>query len=722
MSRLPVDHWESGTAGRTSTAGEASERSRTATSVCGFCSTGCGLELPVNTHDDLLVPALHYPVNRGMACCKGWEALRVLDTPQRATTPLLRSPQGTMRRIPWEAAIDTFCTRLKEIQQRHGADSVAFLSTGQIATEEMIFLGALARFGMGIVHGDGNTRQCMATAATAYKESFGFDAPPYTYVDLESSDVIVLVGSNLCIAHPILWQHVRRNPHRPEIIVIDPRCTETASAATKHVALRPKSDLVLFYGLAHLLIRNGWVASEYIDKHTRGYEPFARHVARFTPQKVSDQTGISVDELEQLARTIHLGRRVSFWWTMGVNQSFQGVRTAQAIINLALMTGNIGRPGTGANSITGQCNAMGSRLYSNTTCLFGGRDFANAEHRREVAAILGIDERRISAQESQPYHQILENVLRGRIRALWIIGTNPAHSWINQHQFRDIAGRLDWLIVQDMYYPTETAALADLFLPAAGWGEKEGTLINSERRIGRMRRVKTPPGDALSDFAIFQRIAQAWGCGELFNGWDSPRSVFRLLVELSRGRPCDVTGIADYDTLDACGGVQWPATERPQGEHHRRLFEDGVFFHADGRARFIFDDPQEMPERPGKRFPYLLLTGRGSAAQWHTQTRTAHSHVLRQLAPRRIYVEIHPRDARRERIAPHDDVIVESPRGSLRARAFVTPTVPAGTVFLPMHYAETNRLTHAHFDPHSHQPSYKDCAVRVRRIEPWDNT
>ncbi len=571
----------------------------------------------------------------------------------------------------------------------------------------------------------------MASAVTAYKESFGFDAPPYCYDDLEQSDVIVLVGSNLAIAHPILWHRVRRNRRPPHVVVIDPRRTETAMGADEHVALAPKSDLLLFYGLAHILIEKGWIAGDFIDRHTRGFAEFARHVAPFDPQVVSCATGVSRDQIERIAERIHTGDRVSFWWTMGVNQSEQGVRTAQAIINVALMTGNIGRVGTGANSITGQCNAMGSRLFSNTTNLLGGHDFANADHRRKVAEVLGIDSSRIPSETGLPYHQIVEAILQGRIKGLWVVGTNPAHSWINQRSFHEILGRLEFLVVQDMYTTTETVKRADLYLPAAGWGEKEGTVINSERRIGLLKRIAQAPGEALADFSIFRLVAEAWGCGEMFSRWKSPEAVFGIMRELTRGQPCDITGIPDYAMIERLRGIQWPFSESMARELlptndstrlvNRRLFTRGEFHHADRRARFIFAEPSEPTELPSEKFPYRLLTGRGSAAQWHTQTRTAKSPVLRRLAPERVYVEIHPDDARREGIVPGSEVIVESQRGRLRARSAVTPTVPRGNLFIPMHYAETNRLTHAHFDPYSHQPAYKDCAVRVRQIEPWDD-
>jgi assimilatory nitrate reductase catalytic subunit len=705
-------------------------------SVCGFCSTGCSLNIHLRENAAIgLTPNTNYPVNLGMACPKGWEALAMLDAPDRAVTPLLRNAAGKLRPVDWDAALHTFVDRMKAIQQKHGPHSVAFLSTGQIVTEEMALLGALAKFGMGMLHGDGNTRQCMATSVVAYKQAFGFDAPPYTYADFEESDVIVLVGSNLCIAHPILWQRVMRNPHNPEIIVVDPRATETSMAATQHLALYPKSDLALFYGVARILIERDWIDHEFIANHTNGFDAFAEVVQTFTLEHVANDTRLPAAVIERFAHNIHEGKRVSFWWTMGVNQSHQAVRTAQAIINLALMTGNIGRPGTGANSITGQCNAMGSRLFSNTTNLLGGHDFGDATHRCKVAGALGIDEALIPREASWPYHRILEGILRGEIRGLWVVATNPAHSWINQTMARDVLERLDFLVVQDMYHTTETAQLAHLVLPAAAWGEKEGTFINSERRIGVVRKVARAPGEALADFHIFKLVADYWGCGEMFHQWTSPADVFQLLKQLSAGQPCDITGIENYEMLDKRGGIQWPYSHRvvspiedsprrklpnlSSGETRlhdapeRRLFEDGQFFHPDGRARFLCESPQAFPEQPNPKYPFVLLTGRGSAAQWHTQTRTAKSAVLRKLYSEVLYVEINPHDSQRLGIRSGDRVTVSSQRGRLNGRALVTPAVHPGQLFIPMHYEATNVLTHAAFDPYSHQPAYKACAVSI---------
>ncbi|HZZ71229.1 MAG TPA: nitrate reductase [Pirellulales bacterium] len=690
--------------------------------VCGYCSTGCGLTIHLREGSAVnLSPATEYPVNLGMACPKGWEALRVLDAPDRATTPLLRDARGKLQPTDWDTALREMCGQFQAIQAKHGPEAVAWLGTGQITTEELAYLGSLAKFGMGMVHGDGNTRQCMATAVVAYKQSFGFDAPPYTYQDFEQSDVIVLVGSNLCIAHPIMWERICRNPFQPEIVVIDPRKTETAMAATLHLPIAPKSDLTLLYGIAQRLIHHDWIDRAYIDRHTNDFEEFKAFVQSFTPSRVAQATGLPEATLERFAELIHQGKRVSFWWTMGVNQSYEGVRTAQALINLALMTGNIGRPGTGANSITGQCNAMGSRLFSNTTGLLGGRDFTKPDDRRAVAEILHLDDSRIPTQNSLAYHEIMEAILAGKIRGLWVVATNSAHSWINQDAARDILGRLEFLVVQEMYASTETAAHAHLVLPAAGWGEKDGTLINSERRIGLIKKVVKAPGEALADFAIFRLVSHYWGCEDLFRQWNSPEAVFQILKELSRGQPCDFSGIRDYEQLDELGGIQWPfPSGTTSAETERRLFADGKFFHPDRRARFIFESVRTMPELPSEAYPLILLTGRGTASQWHTQTRTKKSPVLRKLYPNDIYVEINPEDARRANIRPGQTIIVESQRGTIKARAFVTPTIRPGQVFIPMHYEDANRLTLAHFDPYSKQPSYKNCAVRIRQVEAAD--
>jgi anaerobic selenocysteine-containing dehydrogenase len=700
----------------------------TTSMVCGFCSTGCGLSIHMKDGQAInLSPDSEYPVNLGMACPKGWEALTPLDAPDRATTPLLRNREGKLEPVDWERALFLFCERFKEIKARHGNESVAFLSTGQITTEEMAFLGALFKFGMGFIHCDSNTRQCMATAHVAYKQSFGFDAPPFTYADFEESDVLIFIGSNPCIAHPIMWQRVMRNLHHPEIVVVDPRRTETAMAATQHYSIRPKSDLIFLYGLANSLIQRDAVDRDFVLAHTSGFAEFARFVKDYPPEVVALATGISAEQLDRLTGTIASGKRVSFWWTMGVNQGHESTRTAQAIINLALMTGNIGRPGTGANSITGQCNAMGSRLFANITSLIGGHDATRKEDRAKIASILGFNESLIPQQPALAYDEIVQAISEGQIKGLWIIATNSSASWIHQDQFNEIIGKLDFLVVQDLYPTTETAQHADLVLPAAGWGEKEGTFINSERRIGLVKKVHRAPGQALSDFHIFQLIAHYWGCSDKFKRWTSPEAVFHLLKDISRNQPCDITGIEDYRALDEQGGLQWPFPESINRSEEnleqknkdksfskeRRLFEDGKFFTQDGRARFLFSPPREMPEKPDDEYSFLLLTGRGTSLQWHTNTRTEKSDVLRKLYPKQCYVEINPKDANRLGIRVNDVVSIASRRAEITATAFITPTVLPGQIFIPMHYPEVNKLTFPAFDAHSRQPSYKASAVRI---------
>lgn len=691
----------------------------TTTAVCGYCSTGCGLKIHFKEGTAInLTPSVDYPVNLGMACPKGWEALRVLDSEDRATTPLLRQPDGSMKSVSWKTAIDQFCERFKAIQKMHGNEAVAFLSTGQIPTEEMAFLGCLTKFGMGWKHGDANTRQCMATSVVAYKQAFGFDAPPFTYADFEASDTLVFVGANPCLAHPIMWQRVLSNPNHPEIIVIDPRRTETAMNATEHLAIYPKSDLVLLYGLAKILIDLNAINQDYIDENTNDFEAFKSHVQSFDLERVSNESDISQEQLLRVAEKIANSERVSFWWTMGVNQSYQAVRTAQAIINLALMTGNIGRPGTGANSITGQCNAMGSRLFSNTTNLFGHHDFSDAKDREKIAKLLSIPEENIPTDSGLAYDEILSRIESGAIRGLWVVATNTAHSWIDSQRAQELLDKLDFLVVQDMYSNTETAKFADLILPAAGWGEKEGTFINSERRIGLLKRVKQSPGQALADYSIFQLIANRWGCGTMFEKWTKPEATFHIMKQASEGQACDITGIDNYAMIDRCGGIQWPytAAERASCDtpvQERRLFTDGKFFHRDRKARFFFVQPTDMPEKPDETYPFILLTGRGSVSQWHTQSRTRKSPVLRKLYPADPYVEIHPLDADAHGIKDQCWVTIRSRRGQAIVRAVLTNCVRAGQLFLPMHDEQTNNLTHEKVDPLSRQPSYKDCAVRI---------
>ena len=360
-------------------------------STCNLCALACNLDFYVeNGKIEKVSPTVDYPVNQGFCCIKGLNLDKQQTKIKARKTPLLKDENGNMKEISWEEGFKTFAEKMTAIQEKYGKESVAFISTGQMPTEDMALLGHVGRNYMKI-NGDGNTRLCMATSVVAYKQSFGFDAPPYTLNDAELSDTIIFIGANPVIAHPVFWGRVRKNT-TAKIITIDPRKSETAINSDIWVDIKPKADLVLLYTLANVLIEKKWIDVDYIEKHSEGFEEFKGHVAKFTLENVEEETGISAERVLELAEIIHNGKKVSFWWTMGVNQGYQAVRTAQAIINLAVMTGNIGRPGTGANSLTGQSNAMGSRVFSNTAGLYGGGDFDNPVRRKAVAEALGVDE------------------------------------------------------------------------------------------------------------------------------------------------------------------------------------------------------------------------------------------------------------------------------------------------------------------------------------------
>ncbi len=688
---------------------------KTQSLVCGYCSTGCNLQVHKKEGVAInLSPEKSHPVNLGKACPKGWQALAPVLAEDRATTPLIKGETGEFTQSSWDAALNLFKEKLTSVTDSKGNAEAAFLSTGQITTEEMALLGSLAKFGLGIKEGDGNTRQCMATSAVAYKQSFGFDAPPFSYEDLKESDVLVFIGANPCINHPILWKHVVQNPHDPKILVIDPRNTKTAQGATSHYPLKAKSDLSLLYGLAKILIDKNAIDPSFIDTHTVEFQSFKNFLSNVNLLNLTEETGLTFSQIQELASTIAQGKRVSFWWTMGVNQGHQAVLTAQAIINLALMTGNIGRVGTGANSITGQCNAMGSRLFSNTTNLLGGHDFASPRDRKKIASILKLDESKIPDQPSLAYDQILEQIEEGKIKFLWVIATNPFHSWIEPEKLKKMREKLDFLVVQDIFCDTATALEADLFLPAAGWGEKEGVMINSERRLSKVNPVSAIKGEAKTDFDIFLKLANKFGLDWVESAFATPAVAFATLQEISKGQPCNFSGIRGYTEIEEQGGVQWPRPLRRPSK--TRLFADGKFFHPDQKAKFLFGAVAAPPQVTNKEFPLVLLTGRGSSAQWHTGTRTDRSPILKKISPKEIYLEINPEQARELRIQEGNRVMVTSQRAVVKAKALITNQVKYGEVFIPMHFAPVNQLLEPVFDTSSRQPSYKYTPIRLELV------
>lgn len=566
------------------------------------------------------------------------------------------------------------------------------------------------------INGDGNTRLCMASAVVAYKQSFGFDAPPYTLKDLELSDTIFFIGANPVIAHPIAWGRVRKNKDA-KIITIDPRKSETAMNSDMWIDIKTKGDLALFYTLANVLIEKGWIDQDYIDNYTEGFEDFKEHVKKYTLEDVEERTGISKMRVLELAKIIHEGKRVSFWWTMGVNQSYEAVRTAQAIINLALITGNMGREGTGANSLTGQCNAMGSRMFSNTTALYGGGEYNNQERRKVVADILGMDENMLPTKPTLDYEQIIKGINKGEIKGLWVVCTNPRHSFSNNEEFKKAMKNLDFFVVQDIYEDTDSSEECDLYLPSVPAIKKEGFLINTERRLSALVPVLEKEEDELSDYEILLGIGEALGMGSLLDKWRTPEDAFKLLRECSKGMPCDITGVS-YERLRDSKGVQWPCREGEELESdERRLFEDGKYYTPSGKAKLIFEDVTENPNATNEEFPFNLNTGRGTVGQWHTHTRTREIQAVTNIVSQKAYVDINRKDAEKLDIKENDEVLIHSSNGhTSKFIARLTDNLKEKTLYAPIHYIETNLLTPSVFDPYSKEPSYKTVQVNIEKV------
>jgi len=607
-------------------------------------------------------------------------------------------------------------SQMQKIQAAYGKESMAGISTGQLTLEEFALFGHVMRNYLG-TNVDGNTRLCMATAVVAHKQSFGFDAPGYTLKDLELSDTLIFIGANPVVAHPIIWDRVKKNPDKT-VIVIDPRRSETAKNADYWYGLKGKSDLVLFYTIANLLIRRGYIDQEYIKDHTEGFEGFAEFVQAFTPERGAGITGLSVAEIEELVELIHAGKRVSFWWTMGVNQGYEAVRTAQAIINIALMTGNIGKEGTGANSITGQCNAMGSRVYSNTAGLYGGGDYTNPVRRKAVAEALGITEDLLPAKPTATYNEIVERINSGEIKGLWIVCTNPRHSWTNNETFAAAVKKLELFVVQDIYETTESAQEATVLFPVVPSIKKEGTLINLERRLSAMRPCLPKEEHERSDYDVILGVGKALGMGALLNGFETPKTCFDTMKRCSAGMPCDMTGV-DYDELENSRGIQWPfrAGEKLTADE-RRLYEDGNFFTPSQKAKFVFEEPRENPLPVSEEFPYILNTGRGSVGQWHTQTRTKEVRFVEDVSAKKAYLYMNDNLAGEYDCKENDQIRVYSVNGH-HADFYVklTPDVSYGELYAPIHYIECNKLTPSIYDPYSKEPSYKTTPIRFAKIE-----
>jgi assimilatory nitrate reductase catalytic subunit len=689
--------------------------------TCGYCSVGCGMFIGVKDGRAVSVRGNpDHPVNRGLLCPKGLSEHHTIHALNRATHPLLREGR-TSSRVGWDEAIATMASRFRSVQERHGAGAVGVIGTGQLVTEEFYALGKLVQLGIGTPNYDGNTTLCMSTAVAGYKRSFGSDGPPGAYEDLEQADVILLIGANIAENHPILCWRLQAN-RDTTIIVVDPRVTKTAMIADLHLPIRPRADLALVNGLIHIVIEHNLVDRAYVDRCTTGFDALRESVRDCTPERTAEITGLAPELILRTAWTYAHARAAFIGWTMGVNHSTKGTETVNAINNLALITGNIGRAGAAPFSITGQCNAMGTREAGFTSALPGYRKFESAEDRAELAAIWNLPPERIPQARGLAYPDIIEAVLERRIRALWIIATNPIVSFPNLGALQQALEGLEFLVVQDGYHPTPTSQYAHLVLPAAIWGEKEGTYTNSERRVSKVNRAVAPPGEARTDFDIFLHLAAALGVrDDIFPGWTAPADAFEEWKRVSAGRLCDYSGIT-YRALEAQGGVQWPcAAGEADPRSTRRLYQDGVFGTEDGRARLIATQWEPFPEQPTDEFPFVLNTGR-TVEHWHTRTKTGKVPILERLSPH-AWVEMNPRDARALRLKPQDRVDIVSRRGRVSGVELrVTETIAPGQLFVPFHYVEANanQVTQSAFDPFSREPNYKQSAVRIERPDRVD--
>ena len=703
--------------------------------TCCYCGVGCGVL--VDTHEGQITGVRgdpDHPANRGRLCSKGQTLHLTTGLTGRALYPEMRCARTQPRsRLAWGDALDYLADRYAETIAQHGPDAVAFYVSGQLLTEDYYVFNKLARALVGTNNIDSNSRLCMSSAVAGYKTTLGADAPPACYDDIELADCIVIAGSNTAWAHPIVFRRIEEaRARRPELklIVIDPRRTATAQAADLHLAIQPGTDVALFNGILHLLVWEGRIDAEFIAAHTEGFEALKATVREYTPQSVAAQCAITVEEIVTAARWFGEADAVLSMYCMGLNQSAHGTDKNAALINLHLATGQIGKPGAGPFSLTGQPNAMGGRETGTMANLLPGhRDPGNAQHREEMAHLWGVPS--IPGAPGKTAVEMFEAVRRGEIKLLWIACTNPAQSLPDQALVREALARAEMVVLQEAFATTETAPYADVLLPATTWGEKEGTVTNSERRISRVRAAVPAPAAARDDWSIAVAFAHKLearlrpGTPTLFP-YESAQDIFDEYRTTTAGRDLDLSGLS-YALLETRGPQQWPF---PPGAERglQRLYSDGVFPTASGRAAFANAAYAPVAEEATARHPFRLITGR-LRDQWHGMSRTGRSARLFGHAPE-PRLTMNPADLGRRMIEAGDFVQVASARGTITLQAEASDEVRPGTVFLPMHWGSThlggtgthgiNGVTLAALDPVSRQPELKHCAVRITKMDlPW---
>ncbi|MEM6749837.1 MAG: nitrate reductase [Planctomycetota bacterium] len=698
-------------------------RSTTRT-TCPYCGVGCVLDVKSDAGD---MRSVHAPAdvapNLGMMCPKGAFLFKSDAPDRRLTTPMVRDAKGQpLRKASWDEALSRVVHGVRQTLATRGADGLAWYGSGQLDSEASYLFTKLFKGHLGSNHTDTNSRLCMSSAVSAYVQSFGSDGPPTCYDDIEHADTFFILGANMTANHPVLFNRVRRRRATRQdarVIVVDPRRSKTAQFADLHLPVAPGGDVALLRLLAKRLLERGWVDRAYIESSTEGGDAFVAAVEQADEAELLRACGLTVEQIDQAASAFAPGKRVLSFYCMGANQSTRGVDKNRAIIDLHLMQGTLGREGAGPFSLTGQPNAMGGREVGYLSHQLPGYRFVhNQEHRAEVEQAWGLAPGSISPKPGRPAVAMFEAGARGELGLLWVTCTNPAVSMPDLSTTQSALRETPCVVVQDCFVDTETAAYADVLLPAAPWGEKVGTMTNSERFITRSERVRAPMGESRPDWRIVADVARALD----LPGFDfaSPEEVWDQVRELSRGRLCDQFG-ATNDRLRQ-GGVHWPCPD-PDAPGQKRLYTDGRFATPTGRARFSAADYAPTHESPNAEHPLHATTGR-VAAQWHTRARTGNVPELVAQSPE-PRVEVHPQDAQRFGVADDGWAYIHSRHGSARMRVRCTQDATPGRIFLPFHWGDAyapdtaaNYATHRAVDAKSGQPELKHFAARLAPADP----
>jgi ferredoxin-nitrate reductase len=689
--------------------------------TCGYCSTGCSMEIGLNPEGKPVATrgVAGADVNRGKLCVKGIFEHELFESSGRGEQPLYREKHfEDYKEVSWDSALDTMADEIKRIQAKHGRDSFAIVSTGQIMTEEFYTLGKLARGVIGTNNYDGNTTLCMASAVSGYKRSFGSDGPPGCYDDFEHTECLMAFGSNLPEQHPIIYWRLKEALEKRKfpVIVIDPRVTMFAQFADIHLPITPGTDLVLLNSLAHVIFDEGLADQNYIDSYTNGYEEFSKLVEEYDPVSASKICGIDEDTIRHVARLYANAGAAMSIWTMGINQSTHGSDGVSGINNLNLITGNIGKPGSSSLSITGQCNAMGTREWSSCSGLPGYRALENEQHRKEIADFWNVNESFFPPKRGMAMTDIFPAIETGQIKGLWLVATNPMTSMPNSARIRKSLEKLDFLVVQDSYRDVETTQYANMYLPGAVWAEKEGCFTNTERRVNLIKKVTEPHANSKADHWVFSNLAKRFERADKMTFPETTAEIFSEMAELSKGegRTLDISGMTHEKLLEQ-KGIQWPYREGDE-KGDQRLYTDGKFQFPDGKAKLLAMPYIENNERPCEEFPFWLNSGR-VVEHFHTRTKTGKIGNMNKFSPT-PYMEINPDAAEELGLENSQYVRLVSRRGDAVVMAQLTHRVPKNMVFIPFHFHDcVNRLSLGLLDPYSRQPAFKQGSVRIEHID-----